>query len=140
MARASSLYGMRSSRTAISDDEASDVSSEPNVNVKSDKKGKGNGKGKGKEPVVEASLMVESEDDDEEIAEDELVDLSCYRRRSLIDWLAGMWLRLSPIISSMRRFVFICPGDSYTGKAADEFGIDGKSAFRGEVGGLGQEV
>jgi hypothetical protein len=87
---------MRSSRTAISDDEASDFSSEPNVNFKSDKKGKGKGR---ENPVVEASPMVESddneddneEDDDEEIAEDELVHPRYYGRRSLIDWLAGMW-------------------------------------------------
>lgn len=82
MAGIASMLGIGSSRTEISDDEASDYGSESAedvpapepVKVKQEKKGKA--KAKVEEPEPEESLMVESEhndEEDEEIGEDEYV-------------------------------------------------------------------
>ena len=89
MTQISTLFGLRSSRTAISDDEASDASSEPKVSYKPDKKGKGRAATVQKEEEVEEeSLMVESDniedEEDEEIGEDELVNL-CYCGRTFAE-------------------------------------------------------
>jgi len=79
MAGIASLFGIGSSRTEISDDEASDISAgeEVVIPVRQEK----NGKAIEKAPAVEEeSLRVESEkeedeEDDEEVGEDEFVAL-----------------------------------------------------------------
>lgn len=82
MAGIASIFGVGSSRTEISDDEASDFGSEVEpapepVKLKQEKKGKN----QIEEPEPEESLMVESDDnkegdEDEEIGEDEYVFVS----------------------------------------------------------------
>jgi hypothetical protein len=75
MAGITSMFGMSSSRTEISDEEVSEAS-EVEAPVQVEKKGKKGSKAAVKE---ENSLMVESdnnrEEDDEEIGEDECVPI-----------------------------------------------------------------
>ena len=111
MTRKSSLFGTRSSPTEISDEEASDVSSETRVGHKADKKGRRAAAKSGDRG--EKPLIVESDDDEdenEEIGEDELVYLRCCAEQLLINLFADLWLKLSQTILLMRMSVcFICP-------------------------------
>lgn len=113
MARIATFLIIGSSRPAIPDDEASNVSSNeyeapappPPEKIKSEKKSK-------REPVEEAEpLAVESDggqdDEDEEVPEDEFapaISLEiCPNNILYIDML----LRKSPITSSMKMLVFL---------------------------------
>jgi hypothetical protein len=88
MAGITSLLGIRSSYTEISDDEASDVSAEYSPAPAKPEKKEVNSEKKGRASKVEEneSLMVESEkdgeeeDDDEEVGEDECVHADLYKR------------------------------------------------------------
>jgi hypothetical protein len=98
-----SFFGIGSSRTEISDEEASDFGSEvqsapepvkvqQEVKVKAEKKGKAKTEVEEPEPAEEESLMVESdkgeeEDEDDQVGEDEYVFE--YRDGA---WLTSSWL------------------------------------------------